>query len=113
LKDEGHKNCQAYRYACLDQETIILYDPDFADRPRADGIPMARTETLQAFFRHGKTGANLGKLIGQQFNATEPIVAGTGYKNIPLPIRLAAEHEDGIEGRHHMRTHAALQTQAP
>jgi hypothetical protein len=106
LNEEGlkksHTYCQAYRYACVDQEIIILYDPDFADRPRADGIPIARTETLQAFFRHGKTGDRLGKLIGKQFNATEAVIAGTSYKNIPLPIRLAAEHEEGIEGRHYV-----------
>lgn len=111
LKDEGHKNCQAYRYACVDQETIILYDPDYADRPRADGIPIAETQTLQAFFRHGKTGARLGKITEQQFNATEPIVAGTGYQNIPLPIRLAAEHEEGIEGRQYAALYAALKPQ--
>lgn len=95
---QGHPYCQTYKYACVDQETIIVYDPQYADGPRADGLPKLGTESMQAFFRHGKTGARLGKLTGQQFNATEPIVAGTSYQNIPMPIRLAASHEEGIEG---------------
>ncbi len=101
---QGHPYCQPYKYACVDQDTIIVYDPQYADGPRADRLPKLGTETMQAHFRHGKTGARLGKLIGQQFNATEPIVAGTSYQNIPLPIRLAAEHEEGIEGRRRMCT---------